>query len=542
MAMYQAGDSITWTELFDLAKAYERPPVQKVYWLVDWFRNHNLRLMRPGNTAVNKLVGISARMFRDLSADRPIRATQENMCAFWSEALDVFQEQVLDEPICPFIGNDALPKERKKRQKFEEALVELNKGNFYYKKNVNLKHNEVLKCTVIYRWVILRNRHERIMEVDIKPRVITDLSAEVHAVLSGYSKALTSWFHNHVDGRTFYLGWTNVRFFFTSGAEMNNTVISQILNEEYDGFTVLVCGDDSLVFGKGHYMTCDYSAFDSTQGRENFENFTLPMLRATFGETWDKVHDIFVRAVSGDFTTEIKLTQKEVIQVSGNTDFQMPTGITFTSILSTIHNMMAIAMSIKLSCWQSFKTTFENNLEMSGYIAKTNWYDGLDGMDYLRHLVIPDRYGKYQLYPMPSCVFKMMKTIENPLSKKLGGYESMMWMTAQCYKYVPHAYPVVGTLVEALSHVKAPSCADSWSPEKIHEGWAYKLAAYADDLPVPDLEACNQVFTNRYGYDLSTLDTKLKYFWTHVPPDQSWPIYFDNIEVDVAALMEADYA
>jgi hypothetical protein len=554
MPMYLPGQDISWKELWDLAKAYERPGSQQVYWFVNWWTDQPKRLIRPANTAVNKMIAVNTRLFRDLKADRVVRltngevieVTSERMIDFWGEAFEYFKEEFKDSVVRAH-GQDALPKDPKKRKKFEAAQRDIDHGSKYYRKNINLKHNEVLASSVEAWWYNDLGHKVRKVEYDFKPRAIVDLAETVHVLLSPFSKGLTTWFHRVVDGRIFDLGWTRARFYFTSGGTVGPDLMATLLNESFDGFTVFVCGDDSLIFGPDGVCTNDYSAFDSTQGAEVFETFTIPLLRHLFGAAWKDVDRLFKKAVSGDFTTEIKFSKTESLTVSGSTGYQMPTGITFTSILSTIHNMAAIAISLR-RCGLSYnpvlelKHDFPIHVASSGFIAKPNWFDTVEGADYLRHLVIQDENGFYRLYPMPSAVFKMMKSIVDPQSKKRGGYEAVLWMTAQCYKHVPYTYPVVGTLLKSLSGLEEPK--DSrWSPQDIHEDWEYKLISQnCEPLPHPDQESVERVFVDRYGSDLSGLDISMKFLWHYALPNKQFPIDLGRAcWTDVEALMSVDY-
>lgn len=319
--------------------------------------------------------------------------------------------------------------------------------------------------------------------VPIKPRAIVDLDTANHARhlpwARGIMAGLKKLWHGDGEGRLIKFVVRDggpechraVRIFIGSGADPGfMTNIGKALATAEKEAVLVLAGDDVLInLGAWaqdthhKFLESDFSSFDQSQdegplivarrvwmdaiGAADMVDCTPAGekvgISALFDEATTCAFQVQARSGSGASSRGLK--------IRGNAGCQMPTGTAFTTLVSTVDDLLFWLFVLSKN-----KTVTQDSIEYAsvrlGFEVKSKFHAQLQAATFLKGWFFPGDSGWHWL-PLPSCVLKMGKTFESPAkmfpdSPNPLGMAS--WVLGSSYGNLPEDYPVAGVWAATL--------------------------------------------------------------------------------------------
>jgi hypothetical protein len=358
----------------------------------------------------------------------------------------------------------------------------------------------------------------------MKPRAIINLDPRLHAMMSPWSRAMTSVAHELFDGKPYEVGGFVVRIYFAAGYDQEK--LTEIGNSLSGPDTVIaVSGDDSVV-GWGAFnpeipfSEADQSKFDHTQD-EGPLSLSLHWMKELGAPDW------FLDAVC--FCCRAPYTmQKHFMRARGHAGTQMPTGITLTTLLNS---MATTAMYIHTI--QKNEKDLVKSARDLGFAVKLKNTQDLHQITFLKGWWMPTCSGFCAWLPLPSAVVKLGKLLKSPeqIAKTKDSKKALRIVSkamANSYGNVPFNYPILGVFLKTLSKFGlqgTPVVIDG-----ISESWKPKVVLSVD----LNITMCKTAFFERYGFedqDLVRIE-KLLNTVNHLPAYIEDPVFLTLSQTD----------
>lgn len=347
--------------------------------------------------------------------------------------------------------------------------------HFSYKKNVNLKHDEIIPPKDMGGFST------------IKPRAIIDFSPELHYRMSSVSRDISAIMHEIFQFENiFNVGDYRVRFVYASGYTASElSELGNAMTQSPD-IVVLVAGDDSLVsWGDSdiglHYgaqfLESDQTKYDHTQGVGPCQIFLTRWLRMF------KIPEWFIEICVDSLKRSYSVSKKDGKDLAWKFVFMAGTQLASGSMMTTnINSMDCIIMywsfihaySHYLKNPDSLDPSFniEQHATDIGFIVKTKWHYSIHDGTFLKGWFVPIENGYVAWLPLPSALLKLGKMLVTPTSISVGhgkadpeiAIRQCAYALARSPGIIPPSYPLLGPFIEKLLELSIP--ADVMLPER----------------------------------------------------------------------------
>jgi hypothetical protein len=212
----------------------------------------------------------------------------------------------------------------------------------------------------------------------------------------------------------------------------------------------------------------------------------------------------------------------------------MPTGIAFTTVLSSLHCMAMYMWFFHEQARTNDKVDIEKAAQEIGFNIKFKTTHDYSQLTFLRGWF---NRSTQEWAPLPSCVLKLGKVLRDP-RKIFPAHPRPIDMIARCvanaYKGLPDDYPIVGPFLQTLRKC-APEHKDGSHNEALIESWAYKVHFTQEDLDIPRVDVLDQI-VGRYGLTVADIESAEELIRTvrRLPALLVHPVFVTLLAMDYA--------
>jgi hypothetical protein len=375
----------------------------------------------------------------------------------------------------------------------------------------------------------------------LKPRVIVNFPPLTIGKMIAGARSLADYMHEIFDGRVYAIGKIRLRILFASG------LTQEQLTKHFSTFRtsgdpmVFVAGDDSIMNASGHELglvdsegkqisalaDADFSQFDQSQ-----DEGALVHLMSHYGPKlgWSEE---FMEYIQKACTMRYTFNGRD-IRIKGFAGMMMPTGIPFTTTLSSLHT---IAMYLYLfhHLESGYKGNVETLVQQIGFNIKFASKASFGHLTFLRGWWIP---GSWEWLPLPSQLLKLGKYLSDPTRTFPGPRDQavgkMAFAISSGYRLVPDDYPLLGPFIRTLARLGVTDGLAHTKLESVIESWAYKVRLTSNNTIFASRSEALLSIEARYGisaHDVENAENLIRQVKT-LPALVSHPVFGVLARVD----------
>jgi hypothetical protein len=276
-------------------------------------------------------------------------------------------------------------------------------------------------------------------------------------------------------------------------------------------YTVAISGDDSvaapgpLAKYHGQFGESDMSGFDHSQD-EGPMKFGAAKWMAALGVPQEFIHMFYEQASRG-YAYGKRQFDGTYLRIRGKSGVQMPTGITTTTVHSSVNAILAYVHVIV-----NYTTPITEAFAQLGFRAKYAVKESLYDATFIKGWWQLDVDGELGFYPLPSACIKLGKMIKDPCviakDRTVKAYGVVANAIAKGLGAIPDDYPVLGAFKQSLLRLSA-SGRRLVNPNQVIEDYEHKVKHSSSTV---DRALVLAAIERRYGLDPADIDRLEKLF------------------------------